>query len=166
MQAIYTRELTTNSSGFNFNNIPQTYDDLYVIVSGRIASGASYGNLALQVNGVTSGTSYYTHRLTGNGTGISSDRIPGNNFIYVGELNGDTSMANVFGICTMYIPNYAANTWKQILTDNISENSSTAAFIGLHSALIQNNAPITSLTFSGVGTLLAGTTFTLYGIAR
>jgi hypothetical protein len=166
MRPIFTRTLSANSSGITFNNIPQNYDDLYVLISGRIASGAIYGNIALQVNGVTSGTSYYTHRLTGNGTGISSDRIAANNFIYVGEVSGDTATASTFGTCTIYIPNYTSEKYKQVIMENVSENNTNASFVGIHSGLIQQFTPINSITLSPVGTLLTGCTFTLYGIGK
>jgi hypothetical protein len=167
LQPIYTQ--TVGSGGattITFNNIPQTFTDLKVVVSVRTNGSGFYDNLLFTVNGNTS--NYSVTRLFGDGSGnVYTDRFSGQSFIYAGEVNGNTAVANSFGNVECYINNYTGSTLKQVLFDNQNETNATAAYIGQHAGLWQNTAAITSISFTvGGNTFQQYSTFSLYGITR
>lgn len=166
MQAIYSQTASGSSSTLTFNNIPQTYTDLKLMCSPRSSIAGYYDNLLLQFNGSTSG--YSMTRTFGDGVGNRySDRFSGQNFIYCGEVNGNTATTNGFGIMDIVIPNYRSNLFKQISTLNVNERDNTAAYTGFKAGMWQGNAPVTSISLLAAGgNWMSGSTFTLYGIGR
>jgi hypothetical protein len=54
MQAIYSQTFSGGAGQVNFNNIPQTYTDLKVVVSQRNGSANSYEPMAFRFNSTDS----------------------------------------------------------------------------------------------------------------
>lgn len=170
MQPIYTQTTTSTVGSVTFNNIPQTYTDLKIQISARATSGIFYSNCVMYFNGITTGTGYSTVRLTGDGQGggSTSDRIPNNNFFYVGEVAGDVAQANAFGNVLIYIPNYTSTTNKQIIANNANQRETTSqSFDGLHAQSSNHGTPVTGITFTTTHNgWLPNSTFTIYGISK
>ena len=167
LQPIYTQTVGAGGVGsITFNNIPQTFTDLKVVISARIQSGSFYGNAVITFNG--SSTGYSFNRLFGNGIGgVIVDKFSSQSNIYAGEVSGDTATVNTFGTVEIYIPNYTGNNYKQIITDNAAETNSSTQYMGMHSGLWQSTSGITSLTcLTGGGNYLQYSTFSLYGVLR
>jgi hypothetical protein len=166
MQAIYSQTFA-GSGQLNFNNIPQTYTDLKIVVSQRNGSANLYESLAFRFD---SGDSVYSNTsLTGDGAGVSSSRVGASGYLsYNGGLNvnGGNSTANVFGNYEVYIPNYTSTLFKQFTIDAVTEHIGNA-HCDLGSGLYRSNAPIKFVQVGGytVGPT-SGSTVTLYGISR
>ena len=167
LQPIYTQTLGAGgATTVTFNNIPQTFTDLKVVISTRSNGSGYYDNLLFTVNGSTSG--YSVVRVFGDGGGtVYSDKFTSQTFIYAGEVNGGTATTNTFGNLECYIPNYSGSTLKQVLFDNQNERSATTAYTGQHAGLWQNTSAITSISFTvGGNTFQQYSTFSLYGITK
>jgi hypothetical protein len=164
MQAIAT--VTVGAGGaasIDFTNIPQTFTDLVVKLSGRSARSAQQAdNLFITLN--ASGTGYTYRNLSGTGTAAGSANYASR---YVSlALTAAGSTASTFSNIEIYIPNYASTTQnKSISTDAVSENNASNAQMDMNATLWANTAAITSLTLvPEVSTFVQHSTATLYGI--
>ena len=167
MQAIYTRTIGAGGvAGFTFNNIPQTYTDLKIVVSSRGAYSNPVDVLPLGFNGMYNLSATW---LQGNSGSATSDRVTsGTSYgVFIREPAG-TATSDTFSNTEIYIPNYTNSSFKSFIVDDSAENnSSTSYWIRLGAGLIQSNSPITSITFYiSNGAIVQNSTFTLYGISR
>lgn len=148
-----------------FTNIPQTYDDLVIVISARGTSnsGNAQNFFAIRPNGSTTG---YTHRrLFQDVTTVAADTAV---WIF---MPSSLATANVFGSCQIHVSNYKTSSNKFILSESIQETNSTSVNNGLHSTLWANSASITSLQLTSVinsngssSTFAENTTAYLYGV--
>lgn len=169
MQIIY-RQIASGSAGqYNLNNIPQTYTDLKLVVSQRNASANLYESLAFRFD-ASSGSLYSNTSVYGDGSGISSNRVGGSDYLsYNGGLvvTGGNATANTFGSYEVYIPNYTSSAFKQFTIDAVTENNGANAHTDLAAGLYRSNAPITFIQIGGYTAQPAQyTSITLYGISR
>lgn len=153
---------TVGSSGatsVDFANIPSTYTDLLVKLSGREATGTSL-LFTMRINGVT--TNQATKELRASGSTATS----GTNTIATLDQNGSGTTANVFGNAEIYISNYSSTTtYKSYLLDSASENNATAGYSRLGAGLWSSNSAINQLTFyASSGNIAQYSVITLYGI--
>jgi hypothetical protein len=159
-------ELNASAASVTFANIPQTgYTDLKIVYSARTNAGGTSDHILMQLNGST--TSLSGIRLVGNGAATASYSVSTGP---AGQSNGSGSTANTFGSGEIYIPNYAGSTNKSWSADGVSENNATgvgSAAAEFNAGLWSNTAAITSIRLiQEIGTaFLAGSTFSLYGIA-
>lgn len=149
------------ASSVTFTSIPQTYTDLVVKASARSNSAGAEAML-IEFNNSTS--SYSGRRLSGEGTGVSSDTLT--NIRAAIDTAADTS--STFSNSYHYIPNYTSSNYKSVSLDSVMENNATAAVSSLVAGLWSNTAAITSikLSLSGSGSFVQYSTFYLYGIAK
>ena len=171
MQPIYTVNLTTAGSSFTFNNIPQTYTDLKVIMSFKDNS-TNTGSYMTSVINSDGGTNYsYTmlyQSIVDYGTSVIAGR--GSNETYHAWARFATS-ATAFGgaYTTIEIdyPNYTSNTFKQVHAGiSTPSNSSTTYSSAQYAQLWRSNTPIKSIQFGSPSVYANGSTATLYGISR
>lgn len=170
MTPIYTQ--TVGSGGASqiiFNNIPQFYTDLKLVISARAStSGQAVDGIGIQFNSDTTST-YSLTQLYGDGSGIASSRNANLNFIYGGVINAATGTSNTFTNTEIYIPNYASSNFKQPIVDRTAENNTTIVALGLHSTLWRSTSGISSMRiydYAGVFNFVQYSTFSLYGIIR
>lgn len=162
---------TTVGSGgattFTFNNIPQTYTDLLLRVSARDNANAISHNIALTFNGSSSG---YTNGkfLYGDGSSAVSENNGRTDFAQGSYASGNTSTANTFGNCDIYITNYTSSDSKAISFEGAYENNSSTAYVNMIAGIWNNSAAITSITYTQIdgATFSQHSTFTLYGISK
>lgn len=171
MTPIYTQTVGSGAPlAVTFNNIPQFYTDLKLVVSAR-SNQASQTFRFLTVYMNANQTSIYSsRRLTGDGSSASSSGQANDGSIFVNNvLPAASATSNTFSNVEFYIPNYAGSNFKQILIDGVSENNATTAWQQMMAALFRSTNPITSFTIEvgdfGNG-FVAGSTFSLYGIIR
>jgi len=150
---IATSTLTSAAATFTFTSIPSTYTDLIIVLNGAITSGLS--SLGIQYN--SNGTGYSYTRLQGNGTTASSSRATGDDA--VGFVAQDSCMT------TIQINNYSNSTTYKTAISRTNSNYSSDGRTGSYVSLWQNTAAITSIRLATSSTFVAGTNFTLYGIA-
>jgi hypothetical protein len=169
MQAIYTQTVGVGgASQVIFNNIPQTYTDLYLETSIR---GSGTGTSAVQDVSVefnNDGSTVYA--LTGaSGTNSAADSwrtSSASNFQYALFGSNNSATANAFGSSSMYIPRYSSNFPKQCNMIICNANDSTVNYwTRFVSGLYRQNSPITSIKIFTTS-FLQNSTFTLYGISK
>lgn len=159
--------VTVGSGGaadMEFTNIPGTYTDLKIVVSGRTSTASySFDYLYISFNGSTA--DYTLRELQGDGSTAYSYTRTTYGANYAGRLNGDTSTSNTFSNVELYFPNYAGSNNKSISIDSVQETNGTTAYASLIAGLWSQTAAITSIKLT---TALANfkqySTATLYGI--
>jgi hypothetical protein len=147
----------------NFNNIPQVYQDLQVVIFGKSTDGSNRNGFNLYPN--SDGTSNKSSTfLTGDGSSATSNRY--SNVIAINPtFNVTTLGSGVFFSAIIYCLNYAqSSTFKTYLTRFAGDNNGSGQVslaVGLHSS----TSAVTNLgVFTQFGNWASGTTITLYGI--
>lgn len=159
-------QLTGTGSGSEvaFTNIPQTFQDLMIVIN-TVMQSSTVGYAYFYLNSYSSPTPSWT-RLYGNGTSVVSDRASqvnsGNVFNYSYQALTQTPTSSVINIL-----NYSnTSTFKTVLArgaGDVNGSGSTSLTVGLQAS----TAPITSMniaTFASNAFFTTGSTFTLYGI--
>lgn len=170
MQPIYTQTVGVGgTASITFNNIPQGFTDLKLVISGRGSNSDFYSNVMMSFNG--SSALYFTDTLIyANASSVTGTRnsYGAGGSVLDGYITAATGTANTFGAISVYIPNYTSGNYKQIIADSTTENNSTSNYLmSLSSNLWRNTAPITSLTVTAGGNnFVQYSTFTLYGISN
>jgi hypothetical protein len=167
-----TIELSQSATSVTFDNLPSTgYTDLKIVGASR--SSTTNDALLYRLNGTTTG---YTGKWAG-GTGSAPESgsittltgSAGGTWGRVSNagVNGSGYTANSFSSWKMYIHNYTSSENKSISFDAAQETNATAAYMDFGALLWSNVAAITSIAFSinGSGSFVAGSTFSLYGVA-
>ena len=159
-----TIELTQSAASVTFDNIPQSgYTDLKVVMSGRGDYNGPWTNCSIAINGSTSNFSQKFIYGNGSGSASSFSRTDNLNFAFI---NCATSTSNTYSNEEFYFPNYTSNQYKSFSVDKVAETNDTEAYIHLNAGLWSNPAAITSIAFTSQnGNYVAGSTFSLYGIA-
>lgn len=158
--ALATQTLSTAASSVTFSSISSSYTDLVLITSAKNNTGAQY-RLQLRFNGDTA-TNYSVTKLTGNGSTAVSSRA--SNATYAAILIGTIGSTNFDNVITS-IMNYSNTTTNKTV---LSRGNETAAEVNAEVGLWRSTTAITSLTLDLEGGInfVAGSTFSLYGIAN
>jgi hypothetical protein len=166
LQPIYTQTVGAGgASSISFNNIPQTFTDLYLEVSARDTYSAIAAQAYIRPNG--DGASNYSMTfLEGSGSSASSYRFSGYQVGIPGNIPGSTATSNVFSNNSYYISNYTSSNYKQIISETIVENNGTNGYQDLSAVLWQNTAAISSIVIPSATLLVQYSKFSLYGILR
>jgi hypothetical protein len=151
--SLATRTLSSPASSITFSNIPNTYRDLVLIVSGTATSN---GYIGLRYNG-DSGSNYSRIGISGASSNGSSAGFSSTDSI-VGLTLWRTSNA----MLRLDVLDYSAN-------NKLKTGISRGGGGGMESVIIghrwNNTSPITSLNISHVSSQMAtGTTLSLYGV--
>ncbi len=167
----------TNLSGYTsvtFSNIPQTYNDLLFMWSGRenIHNGHLFGKMTLN-NNYGSNKDIYLY-----GGGSTTSISQGGNwdsaaqaYLTQGMWNANGSTASFFSNNDVYIPKYTeSNQMKTYFSSGYGGSNGTgdysAAFM-MSCGKWSQNAALTEVVFysyQGTYAAYAGTSFYLYGI--
>ena len=166
MQPIYTQTVGAGgAANITFNNIPQTFTDLKIVISIRSSTNTDpsfywyYPTIPSSVYSLTT--------LNGSGTSTSSGRQSGLGFHRLdGGVDGTGETSNTFASLEIYIPNYAGSNFKSSVIDSVSENNASAADQRLVAALCASTTAITSFYCSVDGTIAQYSTVSLYGITK
>ena len=143
-------------SSVTFSNIPNTYKHLQIRM---ITLKSAADILQIELNGDTTTTNYYWHRIDGDGASVSA--VSGNAKLvgYVGTTTYPA--ANVIDILDY------ANPSKFKVTRNLLGNDRNGGgVVALHSLLWNNTAPVNSILFKcdAGGNFAQYSRFSLYGI--
>ena len=165
MTPIYTQTVGAGGAGtVVFNNIPQTYTDLKIIASTRSTASGGFDSLGIYFNGSQSNIS--NTNVGGNGSSAASSR---STYRAIGTNDSAFATANTFANTEIYIPNYTASTFRQMLIESVAENNATPTNQLLVANLWSQTAAITSLSFDNSTSgqnFVQYTTFSLYGITK
>jgi hypothetical protein len=150
-------------SNFNFTNIPQTYQDLMLVVSsGTQQSGSAADYARLVLNGGTIGMS--TTLLTGDGSSVTSTRE--SNTTSGGAIGiRPAYAANLQGAFITHILNYANTSTYKTSISRAASDANGSGTTQLTVSLWQSTAAINAIIWGGTGNYPgAGSIATLYGI--
>ena len=159
MRHIQTIELGSSQASIEFTSIPQDYDDLVIVVSGRSLKNDNYEIAQIEINGSTANLSGI--RLQGaGGLGVASATTS-----FMGIYPASTAASNTFGDHQYYISNYTAPKNKSITLDAVMEDNSSTAYTHANVILWSNTAAITSFSVAPfANNFAAGSSASLYGI--
>lgn len=156
-----TASVTFGSGG----TIPQTFDDLVVVVSAR-ASTSGYPAMLLRFN-ADSGSNYSYRILEGSGASASSSSSASATSVIAANLGGSGTTADTFGNVEIYIPNYASGDNKSVSTTSVLENNATTAYINAIAGLWSDTTAIDEIElFPSSNNFVTGSSFFLYGIKK
>lgn len=151
------------AASIDFTSIPQTYTDLYLLISTREESTAT-AELFVKFNNTTSNLS--TRWLRGNGASVSSGTTTNIQLLTNSNIGG----ANIFSNVSFYIPNYTSSNYKSASSDVVVENNVTSSpdvFQNLAAHLWSNTAAINQITlYLASGDIAQYSTATLFGITK
>lgn len=171
-QLIQKIQLNGNASSVTFSNIPGTYTDLMLVLSGRTdySGGLNGGvqDVVIRVNN-DSGNNYSYRVLYGQTSTAGSFSGSSVSSIHFGNLPTANSTASTFCSNKLYIPNYAGSKNKSMSLTAARENNSTFGDNRAITGLWSNTAAITRVDVIAEypsGSLVAGSTFYLYGITH
>ena len=159
MASTYTPIATTtfgsSATSYTFSAIPSTYTDLVLVCYIQNSSSA---NTYVRFNGDSSSI-YSRTQLAGNGTSATSGRASNTNAGYIDAVPTQTPNENII----VQFQNYSnSTTYKTYLSRANNAATGVQATVGLWSS----TAAINQIAiFADSGTMTAGTTLTLYGIA-
>ena len=124
-----------------FTDIPQTYTDLYLVVSARGTRSSNFNMIGVKFNDAT--TNLSSKILQGDGSTPSSFSQTDIDDI---ASTGNSATSNVFGNSAIYIPNYTSSNPKLVSADSVSENNATNAYQTITAGLWNDSAAITKIT--------------------
>jgi hypothetical protein len=158
------------ASSVNFSSIANTFDDLWIMVTTRAASGLP--QVLMRFNNETSTTTYSTTSTYGFGNVAQSDRQANANGVSFDQYNmqANTNWTSI----NILIPQYKnTSNFKQSLIDYYSPNNqANSSFVfenycGGRASLWRNTGAISSIQFTlSSGSFVEKSTFTLYGITK
>lgn len=160
---IATNTLSSDTLTVTFSSIPQTYTDLYLVVSSR-ADGAynSSGIDTFAYYNSDQASNYSYTQIYGTGSTAGSNKGTSRNYAYVG-VTSDTNSGNDWPMFTVDIMDYAnSTTYKPALAKTIAPTGNVFSRV----TVWRSTANISSITLYNELSLnfKAGSTFTLYGI--
>ena len=155
-EPIATTTLGSAVSSYTFSSIPATYTDLILVAN--YGSSSSSSQSEYRVNGDT--TNYSNTTISGNGSSATSGRVTNDTVLYLNKAA--YASTNIGTTAIINFQNYAnTSTYKTMLSRyGTAANEVTAGV-----QLWRSTSAINSITFLfDTGNILAGSTFTLYGI--
>jgi hypothetical protein len=155
---IATTTLGSSATSYTFSSIAGTYTDLYLVAF--VKTDDSSRAFTFQVNGDT-GSNYSWTNLIGNGSAASSGRGSSSTNINL-SAGAQTGYDSNGGLYLMNFQNYSNTTTNKTV---VVRNAYAAGFASATVGLWRSTSAITSITMTSGANMLAGCTFTLYGIA-
>ena len=155
---IETITLDSSAASITFNNIPQTYTDLQIVLSVR--SDESSGSDLLEIDFNSNASNQSSLALRGDGSSVISFTT---STLRIANINNSGQTSNTFSSISTYITNYAAASAKSVSSDFAMENNDTFSYQGVGASLWDNTSAITSITLSAAFDFIAGSTASLYG---
>lgn len=169
MQPIYTQTVTGSPvASIAFNNIPQGFSDLYILISTRMTNASTLGYTTMRFNDNT--TNYSWTYLDANiGSTPFSARSANYNSWFV-NTPAASSAANIYGNTWVRINDYVGGSFKQGFSNATGENNlSGSAWLTYYTYLFSKTDPITKVTFQDAingANFAVGSTITIYGVSE
>lgn len=173
MVPINHRVLTSTQNTILFSNIPQNYQDLFCVASGRSDGAYTTGSITFYLNvdsGASSTAGYSVTNLIGDGANATSARgttaspVFGFSLADGRAVPAASSTSGVFASYELNVLNYAnTSTFKTGLI-RVANDLNGSGISALGACLWQNTSAISSIMLATNANWVAGTTMTLYGI--
>ena len=150
----------TATPSITFTGINQGYTDLVVVFQTGMSSAGNEPYLRFNSD---SGSNYSETMMYGNGTSAISLR---NSISTAIQLARDVGLPTALeSMHIVNVQNYSNSTTFKTVLARVNKGSATYSQAAAYVGLWRSTAAITSLTISaGAGNLVAGSTFSLYGI--
>lgn len=172
MQRIEYKTASGSVSDISFINIPQTFQDLMLVISVRGAASQSTQTFASYVGTGANGSTLLQSnensvtRLTGDGSSAQSSRTTNGSGMFFNVIPGGTSTSGVFASYVIHYLNYSNSTaFKTVLAryaGDLNGSGTTALNVGL----ARTTSPLRTVGVAtyGDGNFASGSTFALYGV--
>jgi hypothetical protein len=159
-----TTTLGSATASYTFSSISGSYTDLVLVMSARTDNTGTGATYCIRYNSDSSAL-YSLTALEANGTSVISERYSSVTYAESGRINTSSSSNTTPSLSIVNIMNYAnTTTYKTALTRSSASNETYA--VDAEVTLWRSTAAISSLyIFPSSGNFVAGSTFTLYGIA-
>lgn len=154
-----------SAGGFNFNNIPQIYQDLELVIYCQYAGTGEFGSYLRFNGGLGSNTTSFG-RLYANGSSNAAEQyITQGGDMNLGNMPG-TDSTNNFSAQRYYFLNYRNTYSFKTVVARVTNDMNGSGYSFLSSGLVRTYNPITRLEFgaSSYINLSANSTATLYGV--
>jgi hypothetical protein len=146
-------------ASIEFTSIPQTYTDLVVKISGRLANNNT--TVYIDYNNTTSNQSW---RRLYDSSGTTGSDTSSRQLI---QMPDSTYTADVFGNVEIYIPNYTSSNNKSSSVDSVNENNSATNINAFLSNNWSDSAAISSLKIVPLANnIVEHSTAYLYGVSN
>jgi hypothetical protein len=160
--SIVSGSSTSTITFSSLNTYSSTYKHLQIRIAARSSHAVTQQVVDLRFNG-DSGSNYALHRLTGNGSAVSSAGATSQGGAYAALIPGSSATANAFGASVCDILDTFSSTKNK--TTRAMAGQPAGNEISMYSGAWFNTASITSIAASiAAGTFIAGSRFSLYGI--
>ena len=156
-EPIATNTLATNQTSVTFSSIPSTYTDLIIVFNGGIVASGFTGRM--NFNGDTSAN--YSQTDFWGTTGLLSSRLTNQTYNTAIGRNSSSSLA-LNDNSIIHIMNYSNSTTYK---SSLMRQNTAATYTFLCCGVWRSTAAINQIVFAQSTSFLAGSTFTLYGIA-
>ena len=160
-------------SDIMFQNIPQIYQDLMLVISARGAKSATTASFIAYVGTGANGTSLLqsnensTTVLYGDGVNAISTRTTSSSgLIFTGGIPAASATSGIFGSFVLHFMNYANSSTNKTVLMRAATDRNGAGQTNVQVGLVRTTSPLLTVGAAtyGDGNLVSGTTFTLYGI--
>jgi hypothetical protein len=170
--SIATGTISTTTTYFDFNNIPQNYKHLQLRIRVRGAGANPVDYFLIQVLPYTSNSSYYTHAMEAvNDTNVRGSVLAPTNTFSVNLMSSGNQNINNFTALVVDFYDYT-NTAKgrnaQLFGGFSADNTTGGQNNGnitLSGSQLPQYIPIANLRIAAYTNLTVGSTFSLYGVS-
>jgi hypothetical protein len=155
----------TTTKVVTFSGIPATYRALELVITAR-TDRTTTDQVILQFNGDTGGNYFYedVESVNATVTAVGAGAATG---VFVGSICGADATAGAAGTVRVAMPQHANTAFhKGLLAAGGSSNGAAAANQKATQVAGRwaSTAAVTSITLTSLGNLIAGSTFSLYGV--
>jgi hypothetical protein len=167
MQRIADQVLAAPATTFDFQNIPQTFTSLRVVLYGRSDQAGAQGSVVQLRFNNDSGAAYAYLRLQGTGGAAGVGEIYGVTNAEIGAVPAATAPANLMGLVEVLVPGYRNTTYfKQVhAVANEQRVPSGGLVVRHYGGGWYQTAAINRLTLICTGgNFMVGSRATLYGM--
>lgn len=153
------------TSSISFTSIPQTYTDLYLVITAR--SNSTYGNAWYDGKITLNSVGSLSRELYGNGTSVTGNYESSQ--IRILGIPSSGATASTFGSIWVYIPSYTNAQYKAVLVDSTSENNATASMLSYVAGVVENTSAVSSIElnwYTPGALFVQNSTAVLYGVLQ
>jgi hypothetical protein len=164
-EPIATYTATGTIASYTFSSISQSYSDLVLVCV--FAFNISNNSLQLQFNGDTA-TNYSQTSFEGYNSTYDSYKTSNQTKIAFAGVNiGAGTSITTPSSCTAHINNYSGTVgFKNVISRWSTENDAGSREVGTLIGSWRSTSAISSITILSQNSIISGSTFTLYGIAK
>lgn len=157
---IATTTLGSATASYTFSSIPSIYTDIVLVADMADSNTGGDQRMLVRVNGDSS-TNYSTTIVYGNGSSATAT-INSNRTFFDNSSGASNSITSGSANIYHFMSYSNTTTYKTVLyrQNNLVNTAGTSALVGLW----RSTSAINSITIFCIGNLVAGSTFTLYGI--